>query len=170
MKQGTLPLFGEDIDQGGSLPVGRPLPVGLDQVKLSLSSGAPIDVALKSGGFTLEEYETWKADESKKDLIKDLHKAEADFCVRCLRQVAISADMGDVKSAQWLLERRFSTHFGRATAKSVTRITDEQVSIVEEIGGEVLTEMTVDDYRSIAVEILKRKLTAEGEVGDGDSP
>ena len=160
MIQKTLPIFGDSIENGG------PLPVGIEQGKASLANGAPLDVALKSGGFTLQEYESWKNDEDKEELIKELNKAEADFCVRCLRQVAVSADMGDVKSAQWLLERRFSAHFGRATAKSVKVSDEHQVAIVEEIGGEVMHDMSEEDYRAVAVEILKRKINVT-EVDDG---
>jgi len=159
-KQTSLPIFGDSIERPS------PLPTGLEQVKKSLASGAPMDMALKSGGFTLDDYQAWRDSDEHQELIRELDKAEADFCVRCLKQVAIAADMGDVKSAQWLLERRFSSHFGRATAKTSTKITEEQIAIAEEIGGEVLNDLSEDEYRTLAVELLRRKISIEGESDD----
>lgn len=159
MKQGTLPIFGDSVLEGGALPT------GIEQVIRSLSSGAPLDVALKSGGFTLEDYESWKASEDQQELCRAIDKAEADFCVRCIRQVAIAADMGDVKSAQWLLERRFSSHFGRAS-RGVVKTEESAVVVAESIGGELMQEMSEDEYRLLAVEILKRKIAESGDSND----
>ena len=161
--QFVLPIFDEPKRQD-------PLPQGIDAVVHALrNAGAPLEVALCSGGFTMDDFNDWQDDESKQELVLTIRKAEADFCIRALKQVVNSADMGDTKSAQWLLERRFPSMFGRPTNKVSSQIIDkESVIEVENVGADLLSEITEEDFRLMAVEVLKRKMTTHETISDTD--
>lgn len=162
-KQFVLPIFDEPKET-------EPLPQGIDAVVLALRhAGAPLEVALCSGGFSLDDYNEWLDDESKQELVLTIKKAEADFCIRALKQVVNSADMGDTKSAQWLLERRFPNMFGRPNKVSTSQVTDRESAIeVENIGTDLLSEITEEDFRLMAVEVLRRKMTTHEIISDTD--
>ena len=161
--QFVLPIFDEPDKK-------EPLPQGIDAVVHALrNAGAPLEVALCSGGFTMSDYSEWLDDESKQELVATIKKAEADFCIRALKQVVNSADMGDTKSAQWLLERRFPNMFGRPNKVSTSQVIDKESAIeVESIGTDLLSEITEEDFRLMAVEVLRRKMTTHETVSDSD--
>ena len=89
--------------------------------------------------------------------------------MRVLKQVVNSADMGNEKSAQWLLERRFTNLFGKTSKASVTTSESRETEIiVEDIGSNLLSEITEEEFRLMAVEGLQRKIKQEGSTGDGE--
>lgn len=163
VKQTQLPIFNDPTDR-------EPEPEGIDAMLRSLrTAGAPLEIALKSGGFSMDDYELWQDDESRQELVKEIRKAEADFCVRVLKQVVNSADMGNEKSAQWLLERRFTNLFGKTSKTSVTTSESRETEIVvEDIGSNLLSEITEEEFRLMAVEVLQRKIKQESSTGDDE--
>ena len=157
-KQLALPMFDEPTIQ-------PPEPEGIEAMLSALrQAGAPLEIALKSGGFTDSDYQGWLDDDESQGLIKQIRKAEADFCIRALKQVVNSADMGDAKSAQWLLERRYTAHFGRATKTSTSFSLEQEEVVLEDIGTDLISEISEEEFRLMAVEILRKKMTISEDV------
>lgn len=156
-KQWVLPIFGDPTAI-------EPEPEGVDAMLNALrQAGAPLEIALKSGGFTDEDYKAWLDNEESQDLIKEIRKAEADFCIRALKQVVNSADMGDAKSAQWLLERRYTAHFGRPSKSNTSVSLEQEEIVIDEVGTDLLSEISEEEFRLMAVEVLRKKLTLSEE-------
>ena len=115
----------------------------------------------------MDDYKSWEEDESKSDLIREIRKAEADFCIRVLKQVVNAADMGNDKSAQWLLERRFTSFFGRPSKVATTKTESVETGVVvEEIRSDLLSEISEEEFRLMAVEVLQRKIKQEKVEGE----
>jgi len=76
----------------------------------------------KAIGITYQSWNNWtkKAQAGKQPYAKwyiAIQAAEADLMKECLESVKLSMKMGDVKSAMFLLERRFGSEgFGKQTS------------------------------------------------------
>lgn len=77
--------------------------------------------------------------------------AESELLSECLQAVKASMKSGDAKSAYFLLERRFSSEYGKSSQLNVNAKTENQ-----NLNLNVNTEMTVDERRMAIVRILDK--------------
>lgn len=94
----------------------------VDNIKL----GMPYNACSKAIGITYQTWRNWEkwGQEGKLPYSKwyiAIQAAEADLMKECLESVKTSMRLGDVKSAMFLLEKRFSAEgYGKSSTVSMT--------------------------------------------------
>lgn len=122
----------------------------VDNVKLGMSYSA----CAKAVGITYQTWNNWSkwGSEGKTPYAKwyiAIQAAEAELMKECLESVKMSMRLGDVKSAMFLLEKRFSADgYGKQSQVSMT---SENVNV--NYDHRVKEEKTADKIRA---EILKK--------------
>src|SRR5256885_101069 len=91
-----------------------------DRLIEAISKGATYDLACKFAGISFQTFLNWRERAQSEnsgmfvELFERLERAEGEAAARWLSVIDNAANEGDVKSAQWLLERRHGKLYGKA--------------------------------------------------------
>jgi len=122
-----------------------------DNIRLGLSYAA----CSKAIGITYQTWNNWtkKAQEGKQPYLKwylAVQTAEADLMRECLESVRLSMRQGNVESAKFILERRFSGEgYGKQTAVNMKAQT-------ENVNVNITPDLTAEGAEQIRQQILSK--------------
>jgi hypothetical protein len=131
--------------------------ISVENVKNCLTQAA----CAQAIGISYETWRTWLnlGREGKEPYARfyiRIQEAEADLMKDLLKQVKKRADMGDLPSIIFILERRFSSEWGRTTSQNV-KMTSENVNLNYDY--KVKDKRTANEIRNEILKKLTKKTT-----------
>lgn len=105
-------------------------------------------------GITPETWRNWSAlgyqgKEPYARFFIKIQEAEASLQKECLDAVRTSIKLGNVETAKWLLERKYSSEFGKTSSIKVDQKT-------ESVNLNIQTEVPVDERRTCIMRVLDK--------------